>query len=164
MWLYPYLFRLVCRNGAIIAETQGSRALSDIHQQKPDKVELYVREGIGACCAQEEFVNIIRKTRSACDVQADLALSLMPLLSRLSAGANGELLTQIMDRFFRDADRSQFGLANAVTAIARDTTDPDIRWNLEEFGGGIAIGTIPKQPTDSGRARTTRANREVLVA
>src|SRR5690348_13979258 len=31
IWLHPYLFRLVCRNGAIIAQTLSTRHLEDLH-------------------------------------------------------------------------------------------------------------------------------------
>ena len=77
----------------------------------------------------------------------------MPLLSRLPANVGGDLLTKIMDEFLREGDQSRFGLANAVTAVARDTSDPDMRWNLEEFGGGIAISAGPRQPADGAMQR-----------
>jgi len=66
--------------------------------------------------------------RTACEVEADLALTLLPLVSRLTTRGNVEVLSQIMSRFFREEDRSRFGLANAITAFARDTRDPDLRW------------------------------------
>jgi hypothetical protein len=59
-----------------------------------------------------------------------------------------------MNQFIQEGDRSQFGLANAVTAIARDTSDPELRWDLEELGGSIAIGkTSPTPVRGPGRAR-----------
>jgi len=159
VWLYPYLFRLVCRNGAIIAETLEARSLGDLPQQEPDTARQSLREGIEACCAREVFVGNVRKMRTACEAEADLALTMLPLLTRLSTRGNAELLSQIMDRFFKEGDRSQFGLANAVTAVARDTRDPEVRWNLEEYGGGIAIGAVPQHPADGGAAATARLSR-----
>lgn len=161
--LYPYLFRLVCRNGAILAETLSSRRLDDLRQQEPETALQAVREGIEVCCARETFLDTVGKMRKACDLQADLALNLLPWLSRLSAGANAAVLNQIMERFFRDGDSSRFGLANAVTAVARDTQDPDTRWNLEEFGGGIAVGIVPPLPVDGGRAARQRVRETVAV-
>jgi hypothetical protein len=163
VWLYPYLFRLVCRNGAIVAETLEARSLDDLHEQEPETALQAVRDGIEACCAPEVFLGTVRKMRAACEVQADLALNLLPMLSRISPGGHAELLTRIMDQFFRAGDSSQFGLGNAVTAIARDTRDPELRWNLEDFGGGIAAGIVPRQPADGGRAVRAESVRAVAV-
>ncbi len=101
--------------------------------------------------------------RTACEVQANLALNLLPLLTRFAASTGPEVLSRVMDQFFREEDRSQFGLANAVTAVARDTRDPDTRWRLEELGGGIAAGIVPRPPVDAGRAAWARSGELVGV-
>jgi hypothetical protein len=163
VWLYPYLFRLVCRNGAIIAQTLESHSLADLHLMESDAALQTIREGVGACCAEEVFKDTVRRMRTACEAEADLALNLLPLLSRISAMGNVELLSQIMDRFFREGEQSRFGLANVVTAIARDTRDPDLRWDLEEFGGAVAVGGVPQSPVNGGRAAKARSNRAVAV-
>jgi hypothetical protein len=150
--LYPYVFRQVCRNGAIMAQTLGSRLLRDLHEQEPETVLETVREAIVACCEPDIFHDAVSRMRKAGDSQIDMALNLLPFLSRLPKGAGATLIAPILERFFRDGDRSQFGLGNAVTALARDTKDPDLRWNLEEFGGGILIGAVPRQPRDWGGA------------
>lgn len=162
--LYPYFFRLVCRNGAIVAETIEARSIDDLQQLDPVTVYQSLRESIGACCAVEVFQNIVRKVSTSLTVQADLALNMMPLLSRLSAGTHHEIMTQIMSQFFREGDQTLFGLANAFTAVARDTQDPELRWDLEEMGGGIAVGVKPRQPQDSGRVRRSRREDAVLVS
>ncbi|MEQ8791313.1 MAG: hypothetical protein RIC55_33940 [Pirellulaceae bacterium] len=163
VWLYPYFFRLVCRNGAIVAETLEPRSLVDLHLQEPDMALQSIRECIDVCCDKEVFTNTISRMRTACQSEADLAITLLPLVSRLSTLGNVELLSQIIDGFFREGDRSQFGLANAVTAVARDARDPELRWDLEEFGGGVAIGKVPSHPIDSGRSALERPRRLVSV-
>jgi hypothetical protein len=35
-WLYPYVFRLVCRNGAIMAQTLESRSLMGFDIEEPE--------------------------------------------------------------------------------------------------------------------------------
>jgi hypothetical protein len=35
---------------------------------------------------------------------------------------------------------------NAVTSVARDTRDPELRWRLEELGGGVPIAVRPRSP------------------
>jgi hypothetical protein len=41
-------------------------------------------------------------------------------------------------------------LMNAVTAVARDTSDPEMRWRLEGFGGTI-LSVRPLPPGSVGR-------------
>jgi hypothetical protein len=96
--------------------------------------------------------------RSASEMQADLELNLLPLVTRLSEHNGAELFVQVMDRFLREGDQSQFGLGNAITSLARDTRDPSLKWDLEEFGGAVLIGTRPESPTPKGRSARLREN------
>jgi hypothetical protein len=106
---------------------------------------------VRACCDEDAFATSVREFRSATEVQADLAISLLPLLSRLHSSAG--LFSRIMDQFFREPDRTRFSLTNAVTAVARDTRDPETRWRLEELGGAIAAGKTPNpSPRKPGKA------------
>src|SRR5438874_358758 len=77
----------------------------------------------------------LREMRGAMEREADMVLSLMPLLSRLPRDTAAKLMGQIVGQFGADGDRSRYGLMNAVTATARETRDPELRWRLEEFGG-----------------------------
>ena len=163
VWLYPYLFRLVCKNGAIIAQTLDTRPLTDLHLLKPDAALCVVRESVQACCAGEVFTNVVRKMRTACESRADFNLNLLPLLSQLSRHGDAKLLRKVIDMLFREGDISRFGIANAITATARDTADPDLKWNLEEFGGAVAIGTVPLDPAGGGQVATPWLERLVTV-
>jgi hypothetical protein len=80
--------------------------------------------------------------RSSLESGIDFALTLTPFLSQLrtrTGGAASGIFMAIMDRFFEGRDPSRFGLMNAVTSVARDTSDPEVRWRLEEFGGGVPV-------------------------
>ena len=154
VFLYPYVFRLVCQNGAIRAQTLESRSFLELHLLDPDTALRSIRENIGACCGEELFKDSVQRMRVASNSEADFALSLLPHLSRLRSTNVPKLFSQIVEQFFKDADRSQFGFANAITAVARDTQDPDLRWNLEELGGGVAVGEAPKKPATGGRSKT----------
>jgi hypothetical protein len=57
-----------------------------------------------------------------------------------------ELVLQITEQFHRQRDRSRYALLNTVTATARDTREPSVRWRLEELGGAIAAALIPTRP------------------
>jgi hypothetical protein len=154
IWLCPYLFRLVCKNGAVMAETLNSQFLGDLEEQEPETALNSIREGIRACGAPEVFMDTVHRVRRACDVRLDAPLrSLLQLTSLSSGGRHTVLRRQIMDRFFREEDRSHFGLANAVTAVARDMRDPDLRWNLEELGGRIAVVSVFRQPASEADER-----------
>lgn len=163
VWVYPYVFRQVCRNGAIVAETIASRLIEDLDLQEPETARDAVREGVAACCEPEVFSNNVRKMRTACEIQVDIALALMPMLSRFASGGNLGVVSQIMNQFLRDGDQSRFGLANAITAIARETRDPGLRWDLEELGGGIAVGAALRRPTDEGLADLMDSRGAALV-
>jgi hypothetical protein len=152
VWLYPYIFRLVCRNGAIAAQAIETRHLENLSVLDPEDALQSIRAGVGACCAEEVFADIVGRMRTACNTEADMLLSVMPLLARFSGPGSASLVEQIMNQFFREGDQSRFGLANAVTAVARETRDPDLRWDLEEFGGGIAISPPRNVSPRTGRS------------
>jgi hypothetical protein len=69
----------------------------------------------------------------------------------------------VLRRYFNDGDRTVYGLMNAVTAVARETPDPELKWRLEEFGGGVPSDDPDPMPVlDGGAARSLfeRARRE----
>jgi hypothetical protein len=72
-------------------------------------------------------------------------------------------LRQIASRFFEDPARSQFALANAVTSVARDTRDPELRWRLEEFGGGLLTARTPAPSFDPNQAHAALSDECVIT-
>jgi len=74
--------------------------------------------------------------------------ALMPALSRPSAQPgrpvpnHGNLMTGVLSQYRKEGDRSRFGLAQAITAVARDVQDPELKWDLEKLGGAVALGTL----------------------
>jgi hypothetical protein len=156
--IYPYIFRLVCSNGAITAQSVGASTITLAGEFDSYRTLESIREGIQACAAPKVFSKNVRKVRIFSDKPVDLALTFLGYVSSHS-GLGSAMLKDIMDRFFKQKDQSQFGLANAVTATARDTRDPDLRWKLEELGGGILIGTFKRAPKGG-----TRAARALSVA
>jgi hypothetical protein len=153
VWVHPYVFRLVCSNGAIMAHAIQTRHVEGQDFAAPEEVAEEVRQAMRACCAEEVFTGAAEQMRSAREAAADSALNMLPMLARLPAGAGGQFLQTILDRFFQEADHSRFGLVNAVTSVARDTRSPEIRWRLEELGGAIAAGLTPVlQPDDTAAA------------
>jgi hypothetical protein len=157
VWVHPYVFRQVCRNGAITAQALQTCHLTGIDEIPCDEASESIREAIEICCADEAFTTAVKQTRSAAEIEADLALTLLPHLAHFPANQRGELLTMILDRFSTGKDTSRFGLMNAVTSVARDTRDPELRWRLEELGGGIPAAILP-HCDDSGSSVLRQVN------
>jgi hypothetical protein len=91
-----------------------------------------------------------------------LALNFLRVISQSHMRIDPGVMRQILGRFFDDADQTRFALMNAVTAVARDTRDPEQRWNLEELGGGIPViasGPLPQRPAHA----TTRRDEAALM-
>ena len=151
--VHPYTFRQVCRNGTIVAQALESRRIKRVSfSASSDEVEQVlaeVREAVGACSAPEAFWDTAAKMQSAADVHADFALQLLPMLSRLT-GISQSLMDAIWERF-EESDRSLFAMTNAVTATARDQPDPELRWRLEELGGGVLALLKPTRTPDGAR-------------
>src|SRR5262249_46651630 len=109
-----------------------------------------IRETVQACCAQEVFAAHAAEMRVARTADAtDLMLNMMSMLRHLPPRHRAQVMQSILGQFTAEGDRSRFGLMNAVTATARDTTDPDLRWRLEELGGGVPAFRSPRRPQDS---------------
>jgi len=149
--VHPYTFRQVCSNGAIAAQALESRRLERIEAAEvaaptsdTGVVMIDLRLAVRACAAPEAFAVTTRQMRSATEVEADLALNLLPVLARMPGGMHQRWLSQILRRFSTDEDRSVFGLMNAVTSVARDVRDQDARWRLEELGGTIPARLVLK--------------------
>jgi hypothetical protein len=70
-----------------------------------------------------------------------------------------EMVLQITEQFHRQRDRSRYALLNTITATARDTREPVVRWRLEELGGAIAASHLPRRP----RTPIRSANRQTAL-
>jgi hypothetical protein len=58
------------------------------------------------------------------------------------APLHGDLMTRVLSQYRKEGDPSRFGLAQAITAVARDVQDPELKWDLEKLGGAVALGTL----------------------
>jgi hypothetical protein len=151
-WVHPYVFRLVCKNGAIRAHAVETRHITEIRYLDPQAAGAAVREAVRACCSPQAFTAGVAEIRSANQTEADVAIGLLAFMGSHGQQMRGPVLRRVMDQFFQEGDRSRFGLMNAVTAVARDTEDPETRWRLEGLGGGIPAGLSPKPVRDDRTA------------
>jgi hypothetical protein len=139
--VHPYSYRVVCTNGAIAAFATGSRVVERVEVAAPttviDAVLDELRGAIRAAAAPAALETTIGAMRSAARSEADVMVQLMPLLPHMPPGMRASLVRTIVRRFEAERDDSILGLINAVTSVARDTTDAETRWRLEELGGGM---------------------------
>ena len=153
--VHPYTFREVCRNGAIQASALGTEVVAIEEFETAAEAAGAVAEAIATCADPDVFGELVGQLRSARDRRADLTLNLLPMLSSMPAEFACRLLGDIMSEFRKARDFSRYGLFNAVTAVARETSDPEDRWRLEALGGSLVL-PAPLAPRPGGIAATRR--------
>jgi len=82
-------------------------------------------------------------------------LNIMAFFGR-HGGLERGVLGQIMNQFVHEGGRTGFDLMNAVTAVARETRDPEVRWELEKLGGGVPVEMLRRGPRVPGVVRRER--------
>lgn len=159
----PWLLRILCINGIIVRQPMPEREVEIPLALPADVAEFTLREAIAAMCSEEAFADAVKMVRTARRRPAQLDMT--PFRRHLQGDSDmrSQLLIEVMRRFRAEGDRSAFGLMNAVTSVARDTTDPETRWRLEELGGAIAAGLLPAPPTGDGLV-AEMLRRELLTA
>ncbi len=101
------------------------------------------------CIQEQDFEGYVEKIKRARGLFPDPRLTLMPHLSRLPADQASQILEDTHRRFAKGADESRYGLINAVTSLARDTRNPELRWSLETIGGALIVTSTPT-PSGAG--------------
>jgi hypothetical protein len=154
-----YFFRQVCRNGAIMPQEADTQTIQRVDLAASSKaislVTVQLLKALRASLDPVLFSISVRKMRLAAKREANRKadrktndkLLRLPMDLPISRFRQSRLLARIRERFLKDPDRSQFGLINAVTSVARDQRDPEIRWQLEEVGGSM-LARIPIEPDD----------------
>lgn len=147
VWVHPYVFRQVCSNGANMAHAIQSTHLSRLDWLLADDAREQVRSAIQDCCVEDAFLAAVEEIRSARFSHFDSFLSIVSELTGRSGTFPPGVQEAVLLAFFRTDDRTRFGLMNAVTSVARDTADPETRWDLETLGGAIATPPVdPRSP------------------
>lgn len=164
--VHPYVFRQVCTNGAIRAHAVQTRRLGlPASPFGAEESFSELRLAIRACADREAFAEGVEEMRSTLQSQdVDLLLTIMPMLSRLAGGVADGMIGEIISRAFREEGgrATRFGWMNAMTSVARDTPDPDVRWRLEQLGGGVPV--LPTMPQPRPSAAAAMNVRELVTA
>jgi hypothetical protein len=141
VYVHPYVFREVCRNGAIWAHATGEHSIPFVSfassNEQVEEVLEEICDTVHMCASAEAFRESLDDIRQAAAVRGDADL-LLNLLSSMPRGTmSPQILAEIVRRFSRDEEDSAFGMMNAVTSVARDTRDAHAKWRLEELGGAV---------------------------
>ena len=163
VWVHPYIFRQVCSNGAIMAHALESAHVELADSSTPDEVAGAIRAAVEVCCADEAFATGTARMRSAQLADIDLALNLVAFFSRVPEQSRAQVVQAVLEQLFHEPHRTRYDLMNAVTAVARDTRDPALRWRLEELGGDIGAGLDPDPTPDDASAAAEVPDAEELL-
>ena len=149
VWVHPYVYRRICVNGAIVAQAVATKHEVNTEHISPIEMEGRLREAVQTCIDEQDFAGYAEKMKRARWWFPDPRLTLMPHLSQVPGDQANEILEDVHRRFAQDADESRYGLINAVTSLARDTRNPELRWSLESIGGAL-IATTKPAPSGAG--------------
>jgi hypothetical protein len=143
--VHPYTLRQVCTNGAIAAEALESQRFERIHAEttwalnyEASMLLTRVHDAIRACSTPEAFATTVGDMRLAATTDGAMAIHVL-IQSKYFAedAARVASYMDIIDRYRAGDDQSAFGVMNAVTSLARDMRDPELRWSLEQLGGSV---------------------------
>ena len=149
VWVHPYVYRRVCINGAIVAQAVATKHVSNTEHITPVEMEIRVREAVQTCINEQDFEGYAKQMKRAMGLFPDPRPTLMPHLAKLPADQASEVIEETHRRFTEGADESRYGLINAVTSLARDTRNPELRWSLETVGGALIVTSTPA-PSGAG--------------
>jgi hypothetical protein len=146
LFIHPYVFRIVCSNGAIFAQATETRHISreNWFVNADADLEATVRSAIQTCLRPEAFqANAQRMSQT----QNRMVDHLLSILGTMRQRIPTMLIAEILHRYDQENEQSLFSAMNAVTSVARDARDPEVKWRLENLGGTLALlGTPPKKP------------------
>lgn len=153
VWVHPYVFRRVCINGAIVAQAVATKHVANTSEVSPLEMEISVREAVRVCALEQDFAGFAERLKRTRSIWVAPRQALMPHLAALPADHSRELVQEVHRRFAEEADETRYGLINAVTSLARDTRNPELRWSLETIGGALILEESPKSP-DEGQGES----------
>jgi hypothetical protein len=126
----PYLFRLVCTNGAIMMKSAaGSTVATAVC------TESWLQDALAAAGSREAIEASVSQVRTFANSTFDRAFMFATFMRRMRGIDQGTLL-EIVRRMTGEGSTG-YALMNAITSVARDTPDPQTRWRLEAAGGAI---------------------------
>lgn len=143
LFVHPFTWRQVCTNGAMASTVLATHRLERLEVDVSVASTVFVgavleelRSAIELCANPARLEESVEQMRSATALGGALAINLLTHLLRANDHQR-QMILSILDRHAADDDRSAYGVFNAVTSVARDSADPEVRWRLETLGGQL---------------------------
>ena len=147
--VHPFSWRQICSNGAIAPMVLGSHRIELLEVDVTTasaaftgSVVAELRDAIATCAGPVCLEECVEMMRRATEVDGALAITLLTHLLRAQTDVEREMLMRMIERHGAGGDPSAYGVFNAVTSLARDTADPDLRWRLEALGGQLLQSAV----------------------
>ena len=141
--IHPYLFRTVCRNGAILAHAIQTRQVENYDFRLRKEVTQELREAVRTCCQEEVFTGAAQEVRLTVHREVDRALALMSFLSRLPSGAASRNCSANCLAILRGS--------RALTVRVGERRHV-ARARHPRSGTALAVGRVWRRPADSPHA------------
>jgi hypothetical protein len=132
----PFVLRLVCENGAIMADSGDALEIDLRSSEEPERE---FKEAFAVCASEQVFLANSDLMHRSIGRQQDFALTYLAVSESLRGFGLDRRVDRILDELLYEGDYTVFGLMNAVTAVARDTLNPEEKWRMEELGGGVPL-------------------------
>ncbi len=160
--LSAFTLRLICSNGLIHTHSEERQSFST-YEKAPFEEEVHRRY----CQLTDTLASTAERFRNARYQPADESLwkYVINSLNQLQYRDNWRAalfqatLEEMRDRsrrrhFLRRSwasrrPENRFQLVNAITALAREERDPELRWEMERLGGKVLTGANELEPASS---------------
>lgn len=148
----PFLYRLVCLNGmtatttlnirhagaGLVEDADTMEVLTDETRAARDKATwMEVHDLVKACTNQQVFDSWIHQAQRSMghEIKKDV-VDVIENVSKAYKLTTAES-SNVLENMLRSNDPNAWGIANAITAVGRETEDFDRRAELEKVGGEI---------------------------
>jgi len=144
VWVHPYIFREICANGLIIARAVAGEYIRVPELRKKDderRAEFVcsLRQAINGCSKRNIFYYALERMVGASSMKVDRDLRILSMLNRMPLTRRRRAANTIMRRYREDGSGTRYAMTNAITSVARDSIDPELKWQLEILGGEIGV-------------------------
>lgn len=158
--VHPYIYRKICSNGAIAAQVTGTRAIRRVEFESATEFVAgaieEIRFSVRQCAEPAVFDKVAGDMAFSRHVLAEAMVNTLPILERVPVDYREHIIAMLGREFAESNDGTYYGVMNTITAAARETTDPETKWQLEQFGGSV--------PALARHAWRRGAEREELLA
>jgi hypothetical protein len=135
----PYLYRIVCENGAVVNNEIFNQELS-VNGLMDFEIKAKLLDAIDECCSLTAYKYAQKNILESTKVPANLRL----IFNRLAHFTQWDQRTSVYNHIIRRLDMEEqptkYDLLNAITSLARDTIDPELKWNLQKLGWDAVTG------------------------